>query len=149
MLDRYREVPGKFVPDGEPRQSNSRRWPCSYSSSGQFVILPKLDPRPANIEVRDGYDVLVVAVAVMCAIQFGAVASALGWAIAIGRLAPNGHRRLFVPEPAAPVHPVDSAGAAGTERWFYVVTCGVARWCDGIVYSNACALTNRAPLSRF
>src|SRR5687767_10938308 len=56
---------------------------------GLLLVLPKLDPRGANIEkFRETYDVFVFAVmAMMGAIQVGIVGSALGWPISIGRLA--------------------------------------------------------------
>lgn len=65
---------------------------------GLLVVLPKLDPRSANIEkFRDTYDLLVIAVvAVMGAIQVGIVASALGWPVAVGRVAPIAIGALFV-----------------------------------------------------
>ena len=65
---------------------------------GLLVTLPKLDPRSANIEkFRDTYDVFVIAViAVMGVIQVGIVASALGWPVPIGRLAPISIGALFV-----------------------------------------------------
>lgn len=65
---------------------------------GLMLALPKLDPRSANIEeFRATYDVFVIAViAVMCVIQVGIVASALGWPVPMGRLAPISIGALFV-----------------------------------------------------
>jgi uncharacterized membrane protein len=65
---------------------------------GLLLVLPKLDPRSANIEkFRDTYDVFVIAViAVMCVLQVGIVGSALGWPIQVARLAPISIGVLFV-----------------------------------------------------
>lgn len=65
---------------------------------GLLMVLPKLDPRSANIEkFRDTYDVFVLAViAVMCVLHVGVVGSALGWPLPVGRLAPISIGALFV-----------------------------------------------------
>ena len=65
---------------------------------GLLVVLPKVDPRRANIEkFRDTYDVFVIAaVAVMCVIHVGVVGSALGWPFPVGRLAPVSIGVLFL-----------------------------------------------------
>ena len=65
---------------------------------GLLLVLPKIDPRRANIEqFRDSYDVLVIAVvAVTCLLHVGILGSALGWPIQVGRLAPLAVGGLFL-----------------------------------------------------
>jgi len=65
---------------------------------GLLLVLPKIDPRRANIaQFRDSYDVLVIAVvAVTCLLHVGILGSALGWPIQVGRLAPVAVGGLFL-----------------------------------------------------
>ena len=65
---------------------------------GVLLVLPKIDPRRANIEqFRDSYDVLVIAaVTVTCLLHVAILGSALGWQIEVGRLVPVAIGGLFV-----------------------------------------------------
>ena len=65
---------------------------------GLLLVLPKVDPRRANIEqFRDSYDLLVIAVvSVTCLLHVGILGSALGWPIQVGRLVPLAIGGLFL-----------------------------------------------------
>ena len=65
---------------------------------GMMLVIPKVDPRRANIEqFRETYDTLVIAIiAVTCLLQVGILGSALGWPISVGRLAPVAIGSLFI-----------------------------------------------------
>lgn len=63
-----------------------------------LLVLPKIDPRRANIEqFRDSYDLLVIAVVTVTGLlHVGILGSALGWPIQVGRLAPVAVGGLFL-----------------------------------------------------
>ena len=65
---------------------------------GLLLVVPKLDPRAANIEkFRDTFDLLIVAViAMMCVLHVAVIGSALGWPISVGKIAPVAIGALFV-----------------------------------------------------
>ena len=65
---------------------------------GIMAVVPRLDPRRANIEqFRDSYDLLVAAVvAVLAIIHVAVIGTALGWPVSVGRVAPLAIGLLFV-----------------------------------------------------
>lgn len=65
---------------------------------GLLLVIPKVDPRRANIEqFRDAYDTLIiVVVGVTCLLQVAILGSALGWPIQVGRLVPIAIGGLFI-----------------------------------------------------
>lgn len=65
---------------------------------GLLLVIPKVDPRRANIEqFRDAYDTLIIAVVgVTCLLQVAILGSALGWPIQVGRLVPIAIGGLFI-----------------------------------------------------
>ena len=65
---------------------------------GLLLVIPKVDPRRANIEqFRDAYDMLIIAVVgVTCLLQIAILGSALGWPIQVGRLVPIAIGGLFI-----------------------------------------------------
>ncbi|CAG0972780.1 partial Immunity protein SdpI, partial [Anaerolineae bacterium] len=65
---------------------------------GLMLVLPKLDPRQANIEkFRGSYEALMLAVvAVMCALHVSILGTALGWPIEVHRAAPILIGALFI-----------------------------------------------------
>lgn len=65
---------------------------------GMLLVIPRVDPRRANIaQFRGTYDLLVIAVVgVTCLLQVGILGSALGWPIQVGRLVPIAIGGLFM-----------------------------------------------------
>lgn len=104
----YNRLPDPMVihwnVSGEPNGYGSRAFGTFFLPVvmlflwGLMLVLPKIDPRRANIEqFRDSYDLLVIAIVAMtCLLHVGILGSALGWPIQVGRLAPVAVGGLFV-----------------------------------------------------
>jgi len=65
---------------------------------GMLLVIPRVDPRRANIaQFRGTYDLVVIAViAVTCLLQVAILGSALGWPIQVGRFVPIAIGGLFM-----------------------------------------------------
>jgi uncharacterized membrane protein len=104
----YRRLPDPMVihwnAAGEPDGYGSRLFGTFLLPAvilfvwGLLLVIPKVDPRRANIEqFRDAYDTLIIAVVgVTCLLQVAILGSALGWPIQVGRLVPIAIGGLFV-----------------------------------------------------